>query len=89
MSAIESRAINWDLIVQDKEDDESLANNAKYAISIARKLGANIFLVWEDIKDVKPKMLMTFAAGLYDVFLLNSQLKTEKDKIKADLKING
>jgi len=86
MAAIESRAINWDLIVQDKEDDESIANNAKYAISIARKLGANIFLVWEDIKDVKPKMLMTFVAGLYDIFLLNSQLKTEKDKIKAELK---
>jgi hypothetical protein len=52
MNAIEPRAINWEIVVQDKEDDESLENNAKYAISVARRLGASIFLVWEDIKDV-------------------------------------
>ncbi len=58
MSAIESRAINWDLIVQDKDDNESLENNAKYAISVARRLGASIFLVWEDIKDVKITIIL-------------------------------
>ena len=52
MCAIEPRAINWDIVIQDKEDNESLENNAKYALSIARKIGASIFLVWEDIKDV-------------------------------------
>ena len=52
MSVIEPRAIDWDLIHQDKDDNESLENNAKYAISIARKIGASIFCVWEDIKDV-------------------------------------
>jgi plastin-1 len=31
--------------------------NAKYAISIARKLGATIFLLPEDIVEVKPKMV--------------------------------
>ena len=29
--------------------------NAKYAISVARKLGATIFLLPEDIVEVKPK----------------------------------
>ena len=53
MSAIEPRAINWDLVFQDKDDSESLENNAKYTISVARRIGASIFLVWEDIKDVK------------------------------------
>jgi len=86
MAAIEPRAVNWDLILQYKEYDDSLKNNAQYAISIARKLGATIFLVWEDIKDVKPKMLMTFVAGLYDVFLLNSKLKGAKDQVKAEMK---
>ena len=52
MSAIEPRAINWDMVILDKEDNESLENNAKYALSIARKIGASIFLAWEDIKDV-------------------------------------
>jgi len=82
MAAVEPRAINWDLVYQDKEDDEALQKNAKYAISIARKLGASIFLVWEDIKDVKPKMLMTFVAGIYDVYSLNTQLKNAKQQVK-------
>ena len=37
MKTIEPRAINWDIIIQDKTDDESKENNAKYCISIARK----------------------------------------------------
>jgi hypothetical protein len=60
-----------------------LENNAKYAISIARKLGASIFLVWEDIKEVKYRMLMTFAAALYEVYLLEMKYKAEKNKIKG------
>jgi len=67
MKSIEPRAINWDLVIRDKDDDESLANNAKYCISIARKLGATVFLVWEDIKEVKNRLLLTFLASLYDV----------------------
>jgi hypothetical protein len=59
-----------------------LKNNALYAISIARKLGATIFLVWEDIKEVKSRMLLTFVAGLYDVYLLEGKLKKEKNLIK-------
>jgi len=38
--------------------------NAKYAISVARRLGATCFLVWEDIRDCKPGMLMTFIGSL-------------------------
>ena len=67
MKTIEPRSINWDNVVTDKEDDESKQNNAKYAISIARKLGATVFLVWEDIAEVKSKLLLTFLASLYDV----------------------
>ncbi|KAJ1963530.1 fimbrin [Dipsacomyces acuminosporus] len=44
------------------EDDAKL--NAKYAISIARKLGATIFLLPEDIVEVKPKMILTFIGSL-------------------------
>jgi hypothetical protein len=60
--------------------------NAKYAISIARKLGASIFLTWEDIKEVKSKMLMTFLAGLYDVFVLESKNKN-KNKGQQDVNL--
>lgn len=37
--------------------DEDAFNNAKLAISIARKVGATIFLVPEDIVEVRPKMV--------------------------------
>jgi plastin-1 len=67
MKSIEPRSINWDIVVTDKDDDESKQNNAKYAISIARKLGATVFLVWEDIAEVKSKLLLTFLASLYEV----------------------
>lgn len=39
-------------------------NNAKYAISVARKLGATVYLVWEHIRDVNPKFLMSFIASI-------------------------
>ena len=67
MNSIESRSVNWDIVVTDKDDEESRQNNAKYAISIARKLGATVFLVWEDIAEVKSKLLLTLLASLYEV----------------------
>ena len=67
MKSIEPRSVNWEIVVTDKDDDESKENNAKYAISIARKLGATVFLVWEDITEVKSKLLLTFLASLFDV----------------------
>ena len=67
MKSIEPRSINWDIVITDKDDEESKQNNAKYAISIARKLGATVFLVWEDIAEVKSKLLLTFLASLYEV----------------------
>ena len=67
MKSIEPRSINWDIVVTDKDDEEAKQNNAKYAISIARKLGATVFLVWEDIAEVKSKLLLTLLASIYEV----------------------
>lgn len=38
--------------------------NAKYAISIARMMGATLFLLPEDILEAKPKMILTFIGAL-------------------------
>jgi plastin-1 len=46
------------------ETPEEKESNAKYVISIARKLGATVFLTWEDIVEVKSKMILTFVASL-------------------------
>ena len=44
--------------------DEDKKLNARYAVSVARKIGASIFLTWEDIVEAKPKMILTILASL-------------------------
>ena len=67
LSSIEPRCIRWDLIVKENPSDKDKEMNAKYALSVARGLGAMIFVVWEDITEVKSRLLLTFLASLYDV----------------------
>ncbi|KAI8867256.1 hypothetical protein GQ42DRAFT_164910 [Ramicandelaber brevisporus] len=47
--------------------DEQARNNAKYVISAARKIGATIFLLPEDIVEIKPKMILTLIGSLMNV----------------------
>ena len=47
------------------EEDKEL--NAKYAIAIARKLGAVLFLVWNDIPERNKKMILLYVCALYDL----------------------
>jgi plastin-1 len=67
LSAIEPKCIRWDFVVKDNPSDKDKEMNAKYALSVARGLGALIFVVWEDITEVKSKLLLTFLASIYDV----------------------
>ncbi|EMD31918.1 hypothetical protein CERSUDRAFT_119239 [Gelatoporia subvermispora B] len=53
--------------VSDSGDYEDRRQNAKLAISIARKMNALIFLVPEDIVDVRPRLIMTFVGSLMNV----------------------
>ena len=61
------RAINWDIIIKDKKDDENKENNVKYCISIARKWEAIVFCIWEDIVEVKSRLLLTLLGSIYYV----------------------
>ena len=63
LGALENRAINWELVTAGGTEEERM-NNAKYVISVARKIGCCVFLTWEDIVEVKPKMIMTLCASL-------------------------
>uniref|UniRef100_A0A8C5WHB0 Lymphocyte cytosolic protein 1 n=1 Tax=Leptobrachium leishanense TaxID=445787 RepID=A0A8C5WHB0_9ANUR len=64
IDAIQPGCINYDLLkTEDLNDDEKL-NNAKYAISMARKIGARVYALPEDLMEVKPKMVMTVFACL-------------------------
>lgn len=65
-AAIEPRAVNWDIVTKGETDEEK-ENNSKYLISIARKLGATIFCVWEDIPKVNYKMILVLVCSLFEV----------------------
>lgn len=67
LKSIEPRAINWDIVHKEPKDDAEKESNAKYVISVARKLDALVFIVWEDITDVKKRMMLLFLSSLYDL----------------------
>ena len=67
LASIEPRCIRWDLVSKENLKDKDREMNAKYTLSVARGLGSINFVVWEDITEVKSKLLLTFLASLYDV----------------------
>jgi plastin-1 len=64
VGAIEPRAVNPELVTNG-ETAATRLENAKYAISLARKVGACVFLTPEDIVEVNSKMIMTFVSALW------------------------
>lgn len=63
VDAIKSGSINYAQVLPGSSSEEKLANS-KYAISMARKIGAKVYALPEDIAEVKPKMVMTVFACL-------------------------
>jgi len=63
LRAIEPRCVDAALITGGATPEDRVLN-AKYAISCARRLGCMVFLLHEDIVEVKPKMLLVFVATL-------------------------
>ncbi|ALC48706.1 Fim [Drosophila busckii] len=61
IDAIKEGSINYELVRTSGTEEDNLAN-AKYAISMARKIGARVYALPEDITEVKPKMVMTVFA---------------------------
>ncbi|XP_046682173.1 plastin-2 [Homalodisca vitripennis] len=63
MDAIRPKSINYENVRDGGTEEDNLAN-AKYAISIAWRMGARVYALPEDIVEVKPKMVMTMFACL-------------------------
>lgn len=59
LSGMKSNYVDYDLVTSGRSDEEAYAN-AKLSISIARKLGATIWLVPEDICQVRARLVTTF-----------------------------
>lgn len=64
IDAIAPNAVRQEMIKREHLTDEDKLNNAKYAISVARKIGARIYALPDDLVEVKPKMVMTVFACL-------------------------
>lgn len=63
LSGMKSSYVDYDLVAAGRTDDEKYAN-AKLAISIARKMGATIWLVPEDITALRSRLIVTFIGSL-------------------------
>ncbi|XP_022091857.1 plastin-3-like [Acanthaster planci] len=67
VDAIRDKSVNWANYNESASSDEEMLGNAKYALSMARKIGAAVYALPEDIVEVKPKMVMTVFACLIAV----------------------
>ncbi|PWY93365.1 hypothetical protein BO94DRAFT_533106 [Aspergillus sclerotioniger CBS 115572] len=63
LNGMKSSYVDYDLVTPGRNDEEAYAN-AKLSISIARKLGATIWLVPEDICQVRSRLVTTFIGSL-------------------------
>ncbi|XP_062849015.1 plastin-1 isoform X2 [Trichomycterus rosablanca] len=64
ISTIAPNAIKPEMIKREDLADEDKLNNAKYAISVARKIGTKVYALPDDLVEVNPKMVMTVFACL-------------------------
>ena len=63
IDAIKPSSIRYD-VLKSENTTEAKMDNARYAVSVARKIGARVFALPEDIVEVKQKMVMTIFATL-------------------------
>ncbi|KAM9728835.1 plastin-3 [Menidia menidia] len=64
IDAIQPGSISYELIKTGSLSEADKLENAKYAVSMARKIGARVYALPEDLVEVKPKMVMTVFACL-------------------------
>ncbi|KAK0701507.1 calponin homology domain-containing protein [Apiosordaria backusii] len=63
LNGMKSSYVDYDLVTPGRSDEEAYLN-AKLSISIARKMGATIWLVPEDICQVRSRLVTTFIGSL-------------------------
>jgi plastin-1 len=63
LNGMKSSYVDYDLVTAGQTDEDAYLN-AKLSISIARKLGATIWLVPEDICQVRSRLITTFIGSL-------------------------
>lgn len=64
LNGMKTSYVDYDLVTAGRTDEECYMN-AKLAISIARKMGATIWLVPEDICQVRSRLIVTFIGEFF------------------------
>ncbi|KAG5843501.1 hypothetical protein ANANG_G00151600 [Anguilla anguilla] len=64
IDAIQPGSVSYDLVKTGSLSEDDKLENAKYAVSMARKIGARVYALPDDLVEVKPKMVMTVFACL-------------------------
>lgn len=64
IDAIQPGSVHYDLVKTGSLSEQDKLENAKYAVSMARKIGARVYALPDDLVEVKPKMVMTVFACL-------------------------
>uniref|UniRef100_A0AAY4E5R1 Plastin-3 n=1 Tax=Denticeps clupeoides TaxID=299321 RepID=A0AAY4E5R1_9TELE len=64
IDAIQPASVNYELVKRGSLSEADKLDNAKYAVSMARKIGARVYALPDDLVEVKPKMVMTVFACL-------------------------
>uniref|UniRef100_A0A8C2H737 Plastin 1 (I isoform) n=1 Tax=Cyprinus carpio TaxID=7962 RepID=A0A8C2H737_CYPCA len=64
IDTIVPKAIKYEMVKSGDMTPEDKLNNAKYAISMARKIGVRVYALPDDLVEVRPKMVMTVFACL-------------------------
>ncbi|RKF53664.1 Fimbrin [Erysiphe neolycopersici] len=72
LNGMKSNYVDYDLVTPGKADEEAYLNS-KLSISIARKMGATIWLVPEDICQVRSRLVTTFIGSLMATHERNSK----------------
>jgi hypothetical protein len=67
VDAIKPGSIGYNMVITNPTSAVDKMKNAKYAVSMARKIGATVFALPEDLVEVKPKMVMTVFATIMAV----------------------
>ncbi|KYQ92195.1 actin binding protein [Tieghemostelium lacteum] len=83
LEAVQPGTVNYNLVQEGTTYDEK-KSNAQYIINSARKIGCYIFVVEDDIVDVKQKMIMTLVASLMTKDLSITKKQSNEHNVLSD-----
>ncbi|KNC81265.1 hypothetical protein SARC_06396 [Sphaeroforma arctica JP610] len=79
IDSIKPGSINYDHVIKNASSEKDELTNAKYAISMARKVGAGVYALPEDIVEVNQKMVMTVFACIMYASYADDRAKSAQD----------